>query len=91
MHDALFKQQERLGLKSWSEFASDSGVKDVTLFATCVNDISQIDRVVAGKALGKKLDIQGTPTLLINGWKLGGSPDSQELSRIMKAILVSKS
>ena len=50
-----------------------------------------IPRVEEGKALGAKLDVQGTPTIIINGWKLGRPPTEQELGGMVKKILSGKS
>jgi protein-disulfide isomerase len=41
--------------------------------------------------LAEQLDVQGTPTLIVNGWKLGRPPSEEELDRMVKAILAGKS
>jgi hypothetical protein len=38
-----------------------------------------------------KLDVQGTPTIIINGWKLGRPPTADELDGMVKKILAGKS
>ena len=91
MYDLLFEQQDKFGLKPWSEFAADAGVADSTTFEACIKRTEPIPRVTEGKALGGQLDIQGTPTVVINGWKLGRPPSLEELDRMVKAILVGKS
>jgi len=91
MYDLLFEQQDRLGLKPWSDFASEAGVADSTSFETCIKRTEPIPRVTEGKELGKQLDIQGTPTVVINGWKLGRPPTLEELDQMVKAILGGKS
>jgi protein-disulfide isomerase len=91
MHDQLFEHQDDFGLRPWSEFAIASGVSELAAFDSCMESIGTIPRVVGGKALGDKLDIQGTPTVIINGWKLGHPPNADELDGMVKAILAGRS
>ncbi len=48
-------------------------------------------RVVEGETLGKKIGVQGTPTVIINGWRLGRPPSEAELDGMVKTILAGKS
>jgi protein-disulfide isomerase len=90
MHDQLFEHQDDFGLKPWSEFAKAAGVRDLTAFNECVKRTDPIPRVEEGKALGQKLNIKGTPTIIINGWKLGHPPTEEELDGMVKKILAGK-
>jgi protein-disulfide isomerase len=38
-------------------------------------------------ALGAKLDVQGTPTIVINGWKLGHPPSEADLDQMVQRVL----
>ena len=49
-----------------------------------------IPRVEEGRALGAKLDVKGTPTIIINGWKLGRPPTETELDQMVQRILAGK-
>jgi len=91
MYDLLFEQQDKFGLKPWSEFATEAGVVDSAAFEACIKRTELIPRVTEGKALGNQLDVQGTPTVVINGWKLGRPPTLDELDHMVKAILAGKS
>ena len=91
MYDLLFEQQYRFGLKPWSEFASEAGVADSAAFEACIKRTEPIPLVTEGKALGSQLDVHGTPTVVINGWKLGRPPTLEELDHMVKAILAGKS
>jgi protein-disulfide isomerase len=91
MHDLLFEQQDKFGLKPWSEFASEAGVTDSAAFDACTKRTDPIPRVTEGKALGNQLDVQGTPTVVINGWKLGRPPTLDEMDHMVKAILTGTS
>jgi protein-disulfide isomerase len=90
MHDQLFEAQESFGLKTWSEYASAAGVANLSEFDTCVNRTDPIQRVEDGKQFGKALNVQATPTLIVNGWKLGRPPTEDELDRMVKAVLAGK-
>jgi protein-disulfide isomerase len=41
MHDRLFESQDQLGVKSWLEFATDSGVPDLKAFEAASKRMSQ--------------------------------------------------
>lgn len=91
MHDHLFEEQDQLGLKPWSDFAAEAGVTDLAAFDACIKETAPVARVEAGKKLGDKFAVQGTPTLIINGWKLGQPPSAAELDKMVKAILAGES
>jgi protein-disulfide isomerase len=91
MLDVLYEQQHEFGLKPWSEMAKEAGVVDLGTFETCVLRKDVVPRVAAGKELGKVLDLKGTPTLLVNGWKLGRTPSLDGLDAMVKAILAGNS
>lgn len=88
MHDILFEQQQQFGLKPWSEMAKEAGVTDAASFEICIHSKEPIPRISEGIQLGKALDVKGTPTLIVNGWKLGKPPSLEELDNMVKAILV---
>jgi protein-disulfide isomerase len=91
MYDQLFDGQGFFGLKPWSDFARAAGVPDLAAFDICIEKSDIVARVEQGKELGAKLDIQATPTLIVNGWKLGRPPTAEELDGMVKAILAGKS
>jgi protein-disulfide isomerase len=91
MHDQLFEGQDQFGLKPWNDYAMAAGVPDIAAFDACIKKTHPIPRVEEGKALGAKLDVHGTPTVIINGWKLGHPPNEQELDEMVKKILAGKS
>jgi protein-disulfide isomerase len=91
MHEVLFQHQREFGLKPWSDFAAAAGIADSVAFETCIQSKDPLPEVEAGKHLGQELNVQGTPTLLVNGWKLGRPPKADELDRMVKAVLDGKS
>jgi protein-disulfide isomerase len=90
MCEQLFNQQDQFGLKRWAAFATDAGVPDLAAFELCLESRSPIPRITEGRELGKQLDVQGTPTIVINGWKLGHPPSEEELDGMVKAILAGR-
>lgn len=88
MRTGMFAKQDSLGLKSWESFAQDAGVPDLDQFNTCAADTARVKRIADGIALGERLQIRGTPTLIINGWLYYGvHPESLErevLARMKK-------
>lgn len=91
MYDALFEGQDQFGLKPWDDYATAAGAPDIAAFDACIKKTDPIPRVEEGKALGAKLDVKGTPTIIINGWKLATPPTEQELDQMVQRILAGKS
>jgi protein-disulfide isomerase len=71
-HDALFREADSIGVKSWSRFAADAGVSDTTKFAVCMTSGRAASRVVRDTAAAHALRVRGTPTFLINQMKVVG-------------------
>jgi protein-disulfide isomerase len=91
MYDQLFDGQDQFGLKPWDEYATAAVVPDVPAFDACIKKTDPIARVEEGKALGAKLDVKGTPTIIINGWMLGRPPSEAELNQMVQRVLAGKS
>jgi len=90
MHDLLFKNQRTIGIKRWTEFAEEAAIADIAAFETCFERTDPLPRVQAGKALAETFEVRGTPTLIINGWKLGRPPSVEELERSVQAVLAGR-
>lgn len=90
MHDLLFDGQRELGLKPWGEFAAAAGVADSTGFESCMQNKAPMPRIVAGQELAQQLEVRGTPTLIVNGWKLARPPTERELERMITAVLAGR-
>ncbi len=88
-HDALYQKQDSLGLKSFMSFARDAGVADTGAFATCASRTGPVIAIDIDSAAARKLGGRGTPTLLINGLRLPGAPDSASLNRLVIAAIKS--
>jgi len=91
MVDHLFGGQAEFESAQWDKFARDAGVADLTIFNACVQSNEPVTRIVEGRRLAEKLNIQGTPTVVINGWKFPHPPGAERLDRIVQAILAEES
>jgi protein-disulfide isomerase len=91
MYDQLFDGQASLGVKPWSDYAIAAGVPNLSSFDLCIKKTAIVPRIEEGQQLGAQLDVKATPTLIVNGWKLGRPPSLDELDAMVKAVLAGKS
>ena len=72
MYRLLFAQQQSLGNKDWVTFAEEAEIADLTAFEECVAlPADSFPRIDAGRQLGERRNVTGTPTLFVNGRRLG--------------------
>jgi hypothetical protein len=90
MHDRLLEGQRSFGIESWRKFAVEAGVPDLVAFDVCNAKKDPVPRIERNRALAKKLGIRGTPTLIVNGWKLSSPPTSAQLDDMVKAVISGK-
>lgn len=88
--DALFAHQSDLGDPAWPWLMSTVAVSDSATFGRCMVDSSSMPMVNAGRALGEKMKIQGTPTVFLNGWRYPAVPSDTELLRAVGDLLHGK-
>lgn len=87
--DAVFARQDSLGVLSWTGFATLAGVPSAAAFEACFDSVSDA-KVLAGQNLAKRIGARGTPTVLVNGWKLAGAPSATELRHLVTEIASGK-
>lgn len=87
MTDVLFQYQDSLGLQPWSWFALQADISSITGFDRCVADTSAFARIERGRFLAESLQLSGTPTVVINGWRLPEPPDSGTLHDLVVKFL----
>ena len=86
-HDLLYARQDSLGLISFAEFAGRAHVPDLPRFTRCNSSSALVPVIEADVAEALRLGGPGTPTVIVNGVRLGGVPDSAELaSRLARAV-----
>jgi protein-disulfide isomerase len=86
-HDVVYDKQDSLGLKSWVSYAREAGIRDTTRFTLCNARTGPVLQATAGLAIGKRLAVHGTPTVIVNGWRLSAPPDDSTLSKLITAAL----
>ena len=73
MSQLLFAQQDSLGTRDWVSFAREAGVPDLAAFEECVKlPAESFPRIGAGRELGLRRNVTGTPTVFVNGRRFGG-------------------
>jgi protein-disulfide isomerase len=85
--DVVFEKQDSLGLKPWESYASEAGVPNAATFVRCTHATGAIPRIDSGVAVGGRIQVTGTPTVFVNGWRFGRSPRSEELTRVIDDLL----
>ena len=86
-HDAVFDAQNYLGSTPVERFATWSDVSDSAAFELCLQSAAARAHISRDIALGNRLHLVGTPSVLINGWRLQGTPTLTELDSAVRAEL----
>ena len=79
MRTLLFAQQDSFGIKPWAAYATGAGVPDTSRFAMCLKDSASAARIARGSKLADSLQLNGTPTIVVNGWMYSTPPTLAEL------------
>lgn len=85
-HDLLYDQQDSLGLKSWSAFARDAGVRSMDMFERCVAAGDTATAIRRGLDAARAFRVNATPTVLINGWRFSSPPSLQQFDSTIRAL-----
>lgn len=86
-HDLVFAKQDSLGLKTFTEFARESGVPDLVAFRSCNAAVEPVPAIEADIVAAERLGGGGTPTVVINGLRLPAPPDSAALATMIRTLL----
>lgn len=81
-----YDKQDSLGLAPWSSLALQSGVIDTTAFDGCLAKNPRPALIDSGTALAKRMGLNATPTIVINGWRLP-TAESDEIDRVIEDLL----
>jgi protein-disulfide isomerase len=73
-----------------ADFGAAVGVEDPAAFVACANNTVAVPRVDQDVAAAKELDVQSTPTVIVNGLRLGTTPDSVRLFELVQSDLQGK-
>ena len=84
--DRVYESQDSLGLKTWVEYAQNAAVGDTARFRRCAADTAPVAKIQQGLALGSSLGINGTPTVLINGWRYPLPPSDSVIVTLLQSL-----
>lgn len=73
-HNALFAQQDSLGLISWTQLARAAGVPDEVGFEACMQSSVPGTEIERDLQAGTRLGVRGTPAILVNERFISGAP-----------------
>lgn len=85
--DVAYAKQDSIGLKSWSSLGQEAGVRDTSEFVRCVSGTQPLARIDSGLAVGERFAVDGTPTVILNGWRFPTPPGEEELRRVIEDLL----
>ena len=83
--DLVFELQDSLGLKSWGAYARDAGISDTLRIVRCANETSVPARIAEGIGVAKEVNIVGTPTVFVDGWRYP-VPPYDSLEQVISAV-----
>ena len=84
--DVVYSKQDSLSIKSWTSYVQDAGIRDTARIASCAADTTQVTRLSESIAYGDQMGLTGTPSTIVNGWRLSNTPSKAELTRIVSAF-----
>jgi len=88
-HDALFKQQDKLGPELYDEVAKQIGL-DLNRFHASIAAHKHAAQIQADMAAGSAVGADGTPTFFINGKKLVGALPVDSFKQVIDAELAAQ-
>lgn len=84
--DVVFAQQDSIGLKPWQRLGAEAGARDSVAFLACM-DRAPHGRIDKGRNLAESLEIRGTPTIYVNGWRFLRPPSDEDLAATIDDVL----
>lgn len=87
---SIFTQQDSFGITPWQSIVKNAGV-DTTTFLRCFNADENPPRMIRHIELGDSMEVQGTPTVIINGWRYASPPSADSVRQIIKEIVSDQS
>lgn len=90
MRAILFEKQQAFGSEPWTHFAIQANIEDISGFDKCVSAADPLPRIEQSKIVADRLGVRGTPTVLVNGWKLPVAPSMEVFDQIVGNVLEGK-
>jgi protein-disulfide isomerase len=85
-HDQLFKNQDKLELDALSSYAQNVGLEPVS-FREKLEEHAYVDRIQTDLQLGERVNVQGTPTLFINGKRSSNATSTETVVSEVESAL----
>lgn len=82
-HDLLFEKSDSIGLLQFDTFAQRAGVPDVKSFNFCLSDPQTAKTIEDDMNTVRGLRAKGTPTIVVDGKRLGDIPDEARLRLLL--------
>lgn len=79
--DRIFEDQRLLSAFEASDFARSITIPRVDAFEACVADSTRIAEAQQGRSAGERMQLTGTPTIVINGWRFRGAVSQHYLAQ----------
>jgi protein-disulfide isomerase len=86
-HDTTFASQDSIGVRPWTWFASRAGLRDTISLLECMASESIRAVVARDVQAGHDLGITGTPTVLVNQYRLHVAPTFARLDSLVQVAL----
>lgn len=85
--EMVYAGQDSLGLRSWGSYAAAASLPDTAAIAACATSPDPRARVDSSMAWGLQLGVNGTPTILVNGWRFQGLPSDKVLDDLIATLI----
>jgi protein-disulfide isomerase len=86
-HDLIFKKQDSLGIKPYSEYAAEAGVPSVSAFDACNSKVDKVSAIETDLAMARRLGLHATPTIMVNDKRFPTNPTTDELVALIEKEL----
>ncbi|MFN7940892.1 MAG: thioredoxin domain-containing protein [Thermoanaerobaculia bacterium] len=90
MHDALYANQQKLAVEDLKATAAALGL-DAPAFAICLDEGRMSAAVASSVFEGRRLGLNSTPSLFVNGRLLAGLPPKEDLVKLIEEELARRS
>lgn len=81
--EAAYRNQDSLGVKPWGVMAAEIGVIDSASFHGCVDSEPASRRIQQALELGEAIGVEGTPTVVVDGWRYRDPPPRPVLASLL--------
>ena len=90
MHDALFRNAERIGVIAWEKLAVEAKISDTVTFNRCRTGGTLLARLTVDSIDALRLRVESTPTIIINNKRFRGYVDAANMKKEIRLMLAKK-